>query len=154
MSLSTSVFGYRRTEVDRTIASLKDDSARMKAELERSRARIEQLQGDLEEYKVTVATLRRQRVDTPQGADAAVKPLTLMIGPTDTLGIIVTLVEDIETSPEMMIRFRVFRDGFYRIDGYTKDYTSMIAKLQNRSDIRSLTVNGETLHIMPKGKSA
>lgn len=151
MKFSRNFLGYRRAEVDAAIERLERSAVECAREVDTLKAEISRLEEAVEGDKLTIASLRRM-VDalTRQQGDAAV-PVTIMIGPVNSVSAVVNLVEGIENLDTFTVRFQVFRDGFYRFDGYTNHTGSIIEWLQEHEDVSTVHHDKETIFVALKG---
>lgn len=147
------LFGYEKRAVDQKIRSLQ-------MELDAASEKVLDLEGQLslmeaqkDELTVTVAAMRRQQIQVTRAADSS-EAVTVMVGPTDVLGVIAGLIDSLDGSPHLSVGFRMFRDGFYRVDGRAHDKDKLISWLRSQSAVRDVVVDQETLHVFPKGVSA
>lgn len=96
--------------------------------------------------------MRRQHVQRINGLGSLYgQTVTLMMGPTDSLTSITRLIDALDGCPHLMAHFRVFRDGFYRIDGTAVDMDRLVSWLNRLPDVRETVVEGESVHIVPRG---
>jgi hypothetical protein len=114
--------------------------------------RIARLESEIEEFKVTVAGLRRKLAQDKDTADGDVtEPVVVLVGPVEMLGAITGLVDDLETVPNLVPRFRVYRDGFYRVEASTSNLLAVVRWLESREDVGEVVVQDDAIHVVPKG---
>lgn len=88
--------------------------------------------------------------DTPEEGDAAVwNPVVLLVGPCAGIASIGDLIVDLESSPHLRVSFRLFRDGFYRVDGHAADRVQLGEWLGARRDVQSVVDDASALHVRP-----
>ncbi|QQE79323.1 hypothetical protein [Alicyclobacillus sp. SO9] len=158
--LGLQLFGYRRTKVDRRLKSLKktlDDAQKNQEELQKAlqdlSLQVKTLRAEKEEYAAALATVKRQQLDTFAETPTSF-PMTVMVGPTDTIAPITGLMDALDDCPYLNVRFRLFRDGVYRVDGIATDPVSLLSWLRKRPDVQFLDNDKGTIHVMPKEVSA
>ena len=152
MAFSRSMFGYDKEDVDRKLQEIKDDAERNRRELAAAQARVAELEAHAEEDRVMIAALRRQRSQTETDVYTFTTPLVIMVGPSHSLSMIASLMDDIENLPHFTADSRVFKDGFYRVNGQTSDADAVVQWHQRRSDVRAVTRKGDAIQVVPKGK--
>jgi hypothetical protein len=141
--------GFRREVVLREVAAYEQEIADLRAKLEEAEQRWKRAEAEREELSLTMAAMRRQQLHRPSSADTLLQPVIVLVGPTDVLGPITLVVDALESSPHFTPRFRVFRDGFYRVDGETADRTKLVDWLCALPDVRETHLEQETIHVVP-----
>ena len=152
-NFGTALFGYDKISVSQRMAEMEKELEEATKEIEQLRAQLARTEARNEELNATVAAMRRQQIQVLTGNDDAA-PVTVLVGPTDSLGVITGLIDALEGSPHLMVQFRIFRDGFYRIDGRAHDRAKLVEWLRSQSAVRNIAVDQETLHVVPRGVSA
>ena len=150
MGFGRAVLGYPRAEVEQRLAALQEEVERERRELESAAARIAEMEARAEEREVAIAALRRQRAQV-EGHFANTNPVVVMIGPVAALQPLVELIDDLEEAPGLSIQFRIFRDGFYRVDGYASDAAALRQWFEVHPRVRSAVFENGALYIAPKG---
>ncbi len=148
------LFGFEKSAVYRVLDELETEIAELAEKVESLGDQLKESTAQREELSLTIAAMRRQHIQMFAQKDGNVEPVTVMIGPTRTLGDITGLIDSMEGCPHLIPKFRVFRDGFYRVDGSAVDKDRLITWLHSLSDVRDTIVEGETLHVLPRGESA
>ncbi len=88
--------------------------------------------------------------DAPEEGDAAVwNPVVVLVGPCTGIASIGDLIVDLESSPHLRVSFRLFRDGFYRVDGHAADRVQLGEWLGARRDVQSVVDDASALHVRP-----
>lgn len=147
------LFGYERSAVNDRLAELERELQDSKSEAGRLRARLSQAESQKEELSVTVAAMRRQQIQMVSRSGMG-EPVSVIVGPADSLGLITGLIDALEGSPHFSAQFRVFRDGFYRVDGQAHDRANLLGWLKGQTGVRDVSADEETLHVLPRGVSA
>jgi regulator of replication initiation timing len=150
------LFGYRRVRVNRKIKSLERslqealaDSEQLQKSVQDLSLELKSLRAEKEEYRTAVMSLKRQQMDVVSEERPTV-PMTVMVGPTDTVALIAHLMEALDNCPHLTVRFRLFRDGYYRVDGVTTDPVSLLSWLQKRPEVQVLDRDKGTIHVVPR----
>lgn len=152
-SFSKQLFGYSLKDVDARVKQLQQSYEEARDEVEDLTNKLARLESQKEELAITVAAMRRQQIHV-SSREGAGEPVTVLVGPTDSISGIANLIDALEGSPHLAVRFRVFRDGFYRVDGEAHDRTKLLGWLRAQSDVRELSIDQETVHVSPRGVSA
>ena len=150
MTFRRQLFGYNRNDVKKRLKLCENELHDSVARLEAANARIAGLEADIEEYKITVDSVRRQLAQASTTAGA--EPIALMIGPTDNLAVISALVDGLEAMTSLTPQFRVYRDGFYRLDGVTTNRLGVIDWLRSHLDVAVVDDRGDALFVQPRGR--
>lgn len=148
----TALLGYDKVSVSQRVGDMEKDLGEATQEIERLQAQLAQANANNEALNATVAAMRRQQIQALMGSDATT-PVTVLVGPTDSLGVIAGLIDALEGSTYFTPQFRVFRDGFYRVDGRAHDRAKLIEWLRGQSSVHDIAVDEETLHVVPGGVS-
>ena len=151
MKFNRDFLGYRRAEVDAEITRLSKLAADREAEAESLRAKISELQDAAEADRLTIASLRRSIGQLSMEQSSTSAPVTIVIGPARNLAAIMRLIDDVEQVSTLVIRFQIFREGFYRIDGYTGDMALIIEWLRGRKEVTGVRQEGETIYVTVEG---
>jgi hypothetical protein len=151
--LSRQLFGYSKSVVDARLKSLRKELENTQQRLQQVQAQLAKAEAEREELAITVAAMRRQHIQVAAGTGPG-DPVTVVVGPTDSLGMITGLIDALEGSPHLSVQFRVFRDGFYRVDGQAHDRIKFIGWLRAQSAVRDVVVDEELVHVSPLGVSA
>ncbi|MCY0896520.1 MAG: hypothetical protein OWS03_09560 [Alicyclobacillaceae bacterium] len=141
--------GFRREVVLRELAAYEQEMADLRAKLAEAEQRWQRAEAEREELSLTLAAMRRQQLQPLSSGSASMQPAIVLVGPTDVLGPITLVVDALESSPHFTPRFRVFRDGFYRVDGETADRTKLIDWLRALPEVRETRQDQETIHVVP-----
>lgn len=150
---ATALLGYDKVSVSQRVGDMEKQLNDATQEIGRLRVQLAQAEANSEALNATVAAMRRQQIQVLTGGDATA-PVTVLVGPTDSLGVIAGLIDALEGSTHFSPQFRVFRDGFYRVDGRTHDRMKLVAWLRSQSSVHDIAVDDETLHVVPGGVSA
>lgn len=148
------LFGFEKTAVYRVLDELETEIAELTAKVDSLGDQLKESTAQREELSLTIAAMRRQHIQMFAQKDGNVEPITVMIGPARALGDITGLIDSMEGCPHLIPKFRVFRDGFYRVDGSAVDKSRLITWLHSLAEVRDTIVEGETLHVLPRGESA
>lgn len=146
----TQLFGYSRSSVDRRIRGMQQEVEELTRQVADLRAKLSKAESSKEELSIALAAMRRQHIQVATQSGVS-EPVTVMVGPTDSLGVITGIIDFLEGSPHLQVQFRVFRDGFYRVEGQAHDRGKLIGWLRSQSDVRDLSVDQEMIHIVPRG---
>jgi hypothetical protein len=76
-------------------------------------------------------------------------PVMILVGPCRGIASIDELIRDIDDAPHLRAGFRLFSDGFYRVDGHTDDRAQIGNWLSARTGVQSVVDDGTTLHVRP-----
>ena len=153
MAYGFQLFGYRRKKVDRRVSQLEESVKQAQLHATDLANQLKALRAENEELQTSLASMRRLHVHLASQSEHP-EAVMVMVGPTDTLSPIVRLIDAIDEYPDFSIRFRFFRDGFYRVDGFVQDKKRLLEWLQSSADVHQITVEEETIHVVPKGFSA
>ena len=82
------------------------------------------------------------------------EPLIILVGPCAGIASIDGLIREIDEAPHLEVGFRLFRDGFYRVDGHTDDRTEVGTWLSARTGVQSVVDDGTALHVRPRPEPA
>jgi cell division septum initiation protein DivIVA len=152
-SLSRELLGFNRNEVRRRFKAYETQLSEMTVALQVAEERIARLEAEIEEYKVTVASLRRKVAEARDTTDGdAVEPVVILVGPANVLGDITGLIDDLETVPNLLPRLRVYRDGFYRVEASTNNLMAVVRWLEARDDVNEVAVQDDAIHVVPRGR--
>ncbi|NMP20875.1 hypothetical protein [Sulfobacillus harzensis] len=153
MEFGRDFLGYRRADVDAAIERLekqRDDQAR---EIDALRTQVSQLMQAREVDQVTIASLRRTIGELTRDDGVPSSTVTLLIGPLAHLADVVDLVDELKQVDALSIRFQVFRDGFYRVDGYVSHRGLLLEWLQMREEVTQVRQEKDTIYVSLKGPS-
>lgn len=142
------LFGYKRTQVNRRLQQMKQELSEAMQQIENLSAKVLKAEEERDLLTATVYAMRRQQFNavTPSNSEESI---IILIGPSDSLAPIMNLIDHLERAPNLKIAFRVFRDGFYRIDSRCSNMREFIAWLKLQDHIRHVEVDGETIHVIP-----
>lgn len=143
-------FGYDRSEVDEMMKQIDIYVTKLEGELKDAQERIRELEAETEQFEVRMAALRRERRSAMTGENAHQQSITIILGPASTFAKIAGVADDVETVECLNIRFRVFRDGFYRIDALTDKQQVVVAWFEQHPVTREVRVDQETIHVILK----
>jgi regulator of replication initiation timing len=150
------LFGYQRARVNKKIKnlerSLKEALANSEA-LEKSlqdlSLEVKSLRAEKEEYRAALMSLKRQQMVVTSEHRATI-PMTVMVGPADTMSLVTGIMDALDNCTFFTVRFRLFRDGYYRADGVAADPVSLVTWLQKRPDVQLVDHDKGTIHVIPK----
>lgn len=151
MKFGRDFFGYRRADVEAAIEQLerlRDDQAR---EIDALRTQVSQLMQAREIDQVTIASLRRTIGELARADGVTVAPVTIMIGPVARLSDVVSLVDGLQDLEAFSVRFQVFRDGFYRLDGFVGHVGQVIEWLQLREEVDHVRQEKDVIYVAVVG---
>jgi hypothetical protein len=149
------LFGYSRAEVKRRIKTFEAQISDATSALEAARQEIARLEARVEEQEVIIAALRRKIIEVSDGSgNGLTEPIEILIGPVNVLGSIAGLIDDLEAMPHLTPKFRVYRDGFYRVDGTTDNILAVVRWLEAHSETGDVVVQDDAIHVLPKGRMA
>ncbi|MDA8346066.1 MAG: hypothetical protein M0Z66_11350 [Thermaerobacter sp.] len=77
--------------------------------------------------------------------------ITVVVDPVLRLTDIEELIDLLEAAPGLHIRFRLYRDGVYRIDGMAEDRHALLAWLLTLPFVAHATLDAERIEIRPSG---
>lgn len=146
-------FGYARSSVNESMKICEQKLADAEQQVSELKIRLANAESQKEELAITVAAMRRQHIQSVSLSGAG-ESITVVVGPTDSIGRITGLIDALEGSPHLAVRFRVFRDGFYRVDGQAHDRDKLIGWLRAQSLVRDIAVDHELVHVSPRGVPA
>ncbi len=146
-------FGYAKSSVDEKMKICEQKLADAEQQVSELTVRLAKAESQKEELAITVAAMRRQHIQSVSMSGAG-ESITVIVGPTDSIGHITGLIDALEGSPHLAVRFRVFRDGFYRVDGQAHDRNKLIGWLRAHSLVRNIAVDQELVHVSPRGVPA
>jgi hypothetical protein len=143
-------FGYDRSEVDEMMKQVDLYATKLEGELKDAQERIRELEAETEQFEVRMAALRRERRAATTGDNSQQQSITIILGPASTFAKIAVVADDVESVDCLSIRFRVFRDGFYRIDAMTDKLQVVVAWFEEHPGTREVRVDQETIHVILK----
>ncbi len=146
-------FGYAKSSVDESMKICEQKLADAEQQVSELKIRLANAESQKEELAITVAAMRRLHVQTVSLSGSG-ESITIIVGPTDSIGHIAGLIDALEGSPQLEVKFRVFRDGFYRVDGQAHDRDKLIGWLRAQSLVRDIAVDHELVHVSPRGVPA
>ena len=82
------------------------------------------------------------------------EPVMILVGPCAGIASIDGLIREIDEAPHLEVGFRLFRDGFYRVDGQTDDRSDVGTWLSAQASVQSVVDDGTTLHVRPRPEPA
>ncbi len=151
MKFGRDFLGYRQAEVDAEVARLNKVVADLEVEAANLRAKISELQDAAEADRLTIASLRRSVGQLSAEQSSTSTPLTIVIGPARNLSAVMHLIDEVEHLPALVIRFQVFRDGFYRIDGYAGDMELVMDWFRRNPEVQAARQDGDTVYVTIEG---
>lgn len=147
---SIRLLGYDRTEVEQQIANLQAKLDELTTAYEDSKQQVGQLQAYIEDYEIRLASARRDRAQALSQSGFKPSNIIVLIGPVSTFSSIAPLADTLDKLPDLSIQFRVFRDGFYRIDAWIENVDSLTKWLQSQTGVRAVHCEQDTLHVTIK----
>lgn len=82
----------------------------------------------------------------PASEDAE-QPVSIVMGPSETLSPIVELIQALERAPGLAIDARAFRDGFYRVEGRMVSRTQLADWLGRQPGVASIRIEGDAVQV-------
>jgi len=144
-------FGYDPNEVKQEAHRHTQELNALQAELSSVKSHIQELQARIEEYEIKNAALRRARLAQVSSDKTFPIPVTMTIGPVTTFTALTALADRLEEFTDVFaIKFRLFRDGIYRIDGWTDDVQAIADWTMNQPEVHKVTVDVDAIHALLK----
>lgn len=88
----------------------------------------------------------------PPQPPARGRRIVVSISPVERLPDVEELVEALEFAPGLTTRFRVFRQGAYRLDGYVEDAERLLAWIRSLPGVASARVDRDVVHVQPRSR--
>ena len=144
------LLGYDRSEVEGELMRLQEQIQELKAALGEAKTAVNELQMQLEESSILLAAARRDRLLVLQETTSHQIPVTLIFGPVRTFASLVPLVDDLEELPDLTVKFRIYRDGVYRVDAMI-DATEQLEKwLKRNPSVRDVFFEDSSFQVLLK----
>lgn len=139
MPFNRELFGYARDEVDQELSRLSSAQEHLQRDFTHLQGRLRAVEADRETQRLVLAELRRTAYRLSQHGDIPQEPVLIMVGPVHSFRAILDFSETVETLSFLAIRFRLFRDGYFRLDGHVTHLGSLLEWLRERPEVHSVT---------------
>ncbi len=148
MKFETQLFGYHRSKVNRKFQQMQNELLEVSQQLQTLTKKLESSDRERNELGALVAAMKQHNVETVNQLISH-SSLVILVGPSDSIASLAKVIDLLEHVPNLTISFRIFRDGFYRVDGQSEKINQIASWLKLQEDVHEVEINGETIHVIP-----